>query len=74
MEHRIRIGSQLASIRRKRGLTQEQLAELSGLNRVNIAKIENGRYNVSIDILNKICKVLGAQLSINSEDETSETF
>lgn len=74
MEHRIRIGSQLASIRRKRRLTQEQLAELSGLNRVNIAKIENGRYNVSIDILNKICKVLGAQLSINSEDETSETF
>lgn len=74
MEHRIIIGSQLASIRRKRRLTQEQLAELSGLNRVNIAKIENGRYNVSIDILHKICKVLGAQLSINSEDETSETF
>lgn len=68
------IGRQIAAIRKKRGLTQEQLAELSGLNRVNITKVENGRYNVSIDILHKICKVLGAQLSINSEDETSETF
>lgn len=74
LDNRICIGQQIICLRRKRGLTQEQLAELSGLNRVNIAKIENGRYNVSIDILNKICKVLGAQLSINSEDETSETF
>lgn len=64
MNHRERIGQEIARIRQSKKLTQVQLAELSGLNRVNINKIENGRYNVSIDILQKVCEALGVEIKI----------
>lgn len=58
------VGRQLAELRKSAGLTQEQLSELSGLNRANISKIESGRYNVSIDILGRICEVLGVRIEL----------
>lgn len=68
MSHRERIGRQIAQIRQERGITQEQLAESTGLQRVNISKIENGRYNVSIDILQKICNSLDCELKIKAAE------
>lgn len=67
MGHRELIGQRIAQLRKDRGLTQEHLSEMTGLDRTNIAKIENGRYNVSIDILNKICKALGCRMDIVEE-------
>lgn len=46
LKERERIGSRLAILRKKRNMTQEELANLCGVNRVNIAKIEKGAYNV----------------------------
>ena len=66
-ENRKRIGLMIAEIRNKRGLNLTQLAEMTGLDRVNINKIELGKYNVSIDILNRICLALGCQISITEE-------
>lgn len=62
--HRIKIGRRIAEIRKQRGLTQDEIAKLTGLQQVNISKIETGKYNVSIDILNKICKVLAVEIKI----------
>ena len=59
LKERERIGSRLAILRKKRNMTQEELANLCGVNRVNIAKIEKGAYNVSIDILSKVTSALG---------------
>lgn len=67
MEHRERIGKRIAEIRKEKGYTVRRLAELSGVNYSNIGKIENGRYNVSIDILSKICTALGAEISIKGD-------
>lgn len=67
MSNRERIGSELADLRNKRGMTTRQLAELCGVNNANITKIERGNYNVSIDILSKICDKLGAKVSIIAE-------
>lgn len=64
MEHRVRIGQQIAELRKKRGLTLKQLAEISGITFQNITKIEHGRYNVSIDILKKLCDALGVRFEI----------
>lgn len=64
MTHREIIGSQLAALRKEHGLTVRQLAELCGLDHANIVKIENGKYNVSIDILQRVCDVLGADIKI----------
>lgn len=57
---------QIADARKKKGLTQQQLAELAGVNRVNIAKIENGRYNVSIDILSRVCNAMECEIIIKA--------
>lgn len=62
---RMTIGHRIAALRKERKMTQEELSSKSGINRANIAKIENGRYNVSIDILNKICDALGCTININ---------
>ena len=62
---RINIGQQIAMLRKKHGLTIRELSELSGINSSNISKIENGKYNVSIDIIERICKSLGANVKID---------
>lgn len=63
-ENRIRIGGQIAAIRNKKGLSIRELAEACGVSFANIYKIENGKYNVSIDILAKICEALGYHVDI----------
>lgn len=67
-ENRIRIGSQLAKIRTEKGLSTRQLAEKCGVTFQNISKIEHGKYNVSIDILSKICKSLDMELNITERE------
>ncbi len=62
--HRKKIGGMIAEIRKWKGLTQEELSSMSGLDRTNIAKIENGKYSVGVDVLGKICKALGVELKI----------
>lgn len=63
-ENRIRIGSQVATIRKEKGLSIRELAEACGVTAQNITKIEHGKYNVSIDILGKICDALGCRIDI----------
>lgn len=63
-ENRIKIGGQISAIRNKKGLSIRELAEASGVNFANIYKIENGKYNVSIDILGKICDALDYRIDI----------
>ena len=64
MSNREYIGKRIAEIRKAKGMSIRQLADASGVNFANIYKIENGKYNVSIDILNKICLALGVELRI----------
>ena len=52
------IAENLKSIRTMRGLTQEQLAELTGINRVTIAKCENHKFTITLRNLLKIAKAL----------------
>ena len=64
MNNREYIGKRIAEIRQAKGLSIRQLAEKSGVNFANVYKIENGKYNVSIDILGKICDALGYHVDI----------
>lgn len=63
------IGKQIAAIRKKKGLSLRQLAELTGLNHSNIGKIELGKYSVGVDILGKICDALGCELRITEKED-----
>lgn len=66
-ENRLRIGGQVAAIRNKKGLSIRELAETCGVTAQNITKIEHGKYNVSVDILGKICEALNCRIDIVEE-------
>lgn len=62
MTERERIGRRIAELRHAAGISQEKLAELSGVGYSHIARIEMGRYSVGIDTLAKIAQVFKMQL------------
>lgn len=62
--NRERIGEQIRTARIGKNLTVRQLAEISGVPYQNITKIENGKYNVSIDILGKLCHAIDLRLDL----------
>lgn len=64
---RSKVGRMLADLRTKRGLTQRQLAERTGLSYGNIGKLETGKYNVSVDILYQMLDALDAELVIKEK-------
>jgi transcriptional regulator with XRE-family HTH domain len=53
-----RIGLNITILRERKGLTQEQLAELAGLHRAYIGQIERGEKNIGLRNLEKIAKGL----------------
>ena len=61
---RLDIGIKLAKARAHRGLSTRELAEITGISNSNISKIERGEYNVSIDILCKLCRALGVNIEL----------
>jgi XRE family transcriptional regulator, regulator of sulfur utilization len=52
-------GKRVASLRRKRGLTQEELADKTGLAADSIGAIEQGRRWARLTTLHKLAKGLG---------------
>jgi transcriptional regulator with XRE-family HTH domain len=52
-------GEKVRELRMKRGLSQEQLAELSGLHRTYISSLELGKRNVSLINIYTLAKALG---------------
>ena len=64
MDHRKVIGEAVMKMRKRAGLTQAALAEQSGTGQSNIADIENGNANPTIDTLNKISDICNCDLEI----------
>ena len=58
------IGSQIKTIRKTQGLTQEELSQLSGINCVTIGIVEAGSSNYSLKTLDKIVKSLGCTFRV----------
>ncbi len=63
MSYREDIGVELQTIRVQKGLTVRELGEMCGMQHSSIVKIENGKYNVSVDILGKVADALGYKLT-----------
>lgn len=53
-----KFGSRIQEIRKSKGLTQEKLAEMIGIDIPNLSNIERGKHFVSSDTLEKIIKAL----------------
>ena len=59
----------LNAIREKHRMTQENVAEKSGISRVYYTRIENGDYNVPVDTAKKIAEALGFNWTKFYEEE-----
>lgn len=51
--------TRLAEVRRANGFTQEQLAAASGVHRVTIARLENGKASAKVETLERLAGALG---------------
>jgi HTH-type transcriptional regulator/antitoxin HipB len=62
--NRVEFGDCIRSLREKKGITQEKLAEMAGLKQPHIARIEAGKHSFGIDQYLSIIKELGVFLEI----------
>jgi len=63
-EHAYTIATQVMALRQKRGLTQTQLAELSGVAQSEISRIERGSIRPTEPTLVKLADAMGADLRL----------
>lgn len=57
------IGSRIRVLRQTKALSQESLADNSGLHRSHMGQVERGEYNVTVTTLHKIGLALGVSLA-----------
>jgi len=66
LEEEFEIAKQILMLRKKKNLTQKQLAELSGTSQPAIARLESGEYkNFSFSFLRKVGHALGVMPEIH---------
>jgi transcriptional regulator with XRE-family HTH domain len=61
---RDRIGARIAAIRKAKGLTQEQLAMMAGLQRTHVSRIEAGKYAVTLETVQAIAEAMQMTVDI----------
>ena len=62
---RIKLGEALAERRKSAGLTQQQLAENTGIDQAAISRIESGRGNPTLATLEALAEGVGGALSVD---------
>ena len=60
------------TLRKKKGMTQAQLAETTGINRAMIGRIENSDYIPTVDQLQILGETLGFEVTDLFEEDTVE--
>jgi transcriptional regulator with XRE-family HTH domain len=58
-----KFGEKVRKERIRKGLSQEQLADLAGVHRTYIGMIERAEKNITLENIEKITKALGLKLS-----------
>jgi transcriptional regulator with XRE-family HTH domain len=62
MDVRNRVGENFARLRREKGLTQEQVEEMSGFSQQYLSGLERGQRNPTIVSLYELAQAIGAEL------------
>ena len=60
----LEIAYQILQLRKKKKMTQAELAKRIGTKQSNVARMEAGNQNFTIDILQRIASVLGKNLKV----------
>lgn len=75
MSLQIDFGIAIQQLRKQRGLSQERLALEADIDRRYMSDVENGKRNISLDIMERIARKLGIEVSelIRQAEEVSKT-
>lgn len=57
------LGKRIRKLRDERGWSQEEFADICGINRSYMGRIERGELNLTLDSLQKVSKGLGRSVS-----------
>ena len=84
MNIQTRYGLHLAALRKKKGVSQAELAKLTDLDRTYISSVESGKRNISLVNIERIALALGCTIyqffedlpesASNATDNPSETI
>lgn len=61
----LEISYQILQLRKRRGLSQLDLAKKIGTNQSNVARIESGQQNCTIKLLDRIANALEVELKVS---------
>lgn len=67
------LGEKVKLIRKRRGLNQDDLAEVLELSRSQISNLESGRRNLSVKQLEKLCEYFKVDMSYFLMSETTDS-
>jgi transcriptional regulator with XRE-family HTH domain len=67
------LGQQLKSLRKLKGLRQDQLAELAGIDSKSLSRIERGVFLPSLDTVQKLADALGISVAEMFGDDARDT-
>ena len=61
---RVEIISSIIEARQAKGLSQKELAEITGIKQPAISRLENGHISPSVDTINRLLAPLGTRLAV----------
>lgn len=61
----VAVGRMYKQARKEMGLTQQEVADVSGVKRPNIARLESGKHSPTVDMLNHIADSMGMDMEIH---------
>lgn len=64
MDRKEYIGKKIRKSRTKQRITQKKLAQLTGIDKTSISKIERGKLNVTLETIDKLCNALRVNIRI----------
>jgi len=70
MTNRQQIGDAVKNSRKQLGFTQQEVSNLSGINKTTISEIENGRFSGSFDIFERVLGAVELQFEVSPKKHT----
>ncbi len=73
--HRMTVGEKIKQLRKDKGLQQKSVATDVGLDQSNYNKVENGKREPSVEVLQKLSVILGVTVDelLNPDDKKQPT-
>jgi transcriptional regulator with XRE-family HTH domain len=68
----LQIALEVTTLRTRLGLSQSELAARVGTRQASISRLENGMGNPGLDLLKRVARALGVQLTVRFEPATAQ--